>query len=32
MYDETGLAIEDATKAKKYLIRGPLTELLEWLR
>lgn len=32
MYDETGLAVEDATKAKKYLIRGPLTELLKWLR
>jgi len=32
MYDETGLAVEDVIKAKKYLIRGPLTELLKWLR
>jgi len=32
MYDETGLAVEDGTRAKKYLVRGPRTGLLKWLR
>jgi hypothetical protein len=32
MYDETGLAVEDGTRAKKHLVRGPLTGLLKWLR
>ncbi len=32
MYDETGLAVEDGTRVKKYLVRGLLTGLLKWLR
>lgn len=32
IYGNAGLAVEDATKARKFLVRGPLTKLLRWLQ
>jgi len=32
MYNDAGLAVEDATKARKFLVRSPLTKLLKWLQ